>query len=129
MVPGEIFSRDFVVNDETYHGFMNVFNDRNPLHTDNQFAHEKGFPYPVMHGNILCGFLSYFIGECLPVKNVIIHSQEIKYFNPVFLNTKLLFTAKIADVVESVKVVIFEFMFENESRKRVAKGKFQIGII
>ena len=83
MLKGDSFSKEFIIDNEIYIGFINLFKDRNPLHTDIAFAKEKGFNATVMHGNILGGFLSYFIGECLPEKNVIIHSQEIKYYNPV----------------------------------------------
>jgi acyl dehydratase len=43
------------------------------LHIDDDYARSKGFKQKVMHGNILCGFLSRFVGELLPVK---------KYHNP-----------------------------------------------
>ena len=78
---GDKFSEKFHINDKIYQGFINIFNDNNPLHTNYQFANDKGFKGIVMHGNILNGFISYFIGEKLPTKDVIIHSQEIKYKN------------------------------------------------
>ena len=62
----------FIVSENIYKGFIQLFNDKNPLHVNDVFAIEKGFKEKVMHGNILNGFLSYFIGECLPVKNVVI---------------------------------------------------------
>jgi len=129
MLKGDIFSHEFIVDMEIYNGFINLFRDKNPLHTDLSFAKKKGFVSTVMHGNILGGFISYFIGECLPIKNVIIHSQEIKYYNPVFLNDQLFFVAKVSDVFESVSVVMFDFLFENAQKQKIAKGKIQIGLI
>ena len=129
MVKGDKFSHDFVVDNKIYEGFIDLFSDRNPLHTDVSFATAKGFASTVMHGNILGGFLSYFIGECLPVKNVIIHSQQMKFYNPVYLNNHLFFSATVDDVFESVNVVVFNFLFENEQKQKVAKGKIQIGLI
>jgi 3-hydroxybutyryl-CoA dehydratase len=90
---GDKFKEKFVLNGDVYNGFISLFNDKNPLHTDEVFALDKGFKGKVMHGNILNGFLSRFIGECLPVKNVIIHSQEIQYKNPAYLNDDLFFGA------------------------------------
>jgi len=126
---GDKFSHNFVVSDYVYRGFVCLFNDKNPLHTDKAFAQQKGFKAEVMHGNILNGFLSYFIGECLPIKNVIIHSQEIKYYNPVYLNDSLVFCAEVSDVFESVNAIEFKFYFENTDKVKVAKGKIQIGVI
>jgi 3-hydroxybutyryl-CoA dehydratase len=123
------FSENFTVSNEIYQGFITLFKDKNPLHTNTQFATEKGFQSEVMHGNILNGFLSYFIGEGLPTKNVIIHSQEIQYKNPVYLNDILDFKATVIGVYDSVNAVEFKFDFRNKDAKVVAKGKIQIGLL
>ena len=125
---GDVFEDNFIVSDEIYNGFIKLFKDKNPLHTEEIFAINNGFMGCVMHGNILNGFLSYFIGECLPTKKVIIHSQDIQYKNAVYLNDKLEFKAIIIGVYESVNTVEFKFDFKNESSKTVAKGKIQIGL-
>ncbi|MBN9379409.1 MAG: hypothetical protein J0H74_01505 [Chitinophagaceae bacterium] len=127
--PGDVYNEVFVVADEVYHGFTQLFKDRNPLHVDHSFAREKGFDGVVMYGNILNGFLSFFIGESLPEKNVIIHSQEIQYKNAVYLNDRLDFKAVVTGVYESVNAVEFKYEFRNSGSKVVAKGKFQIGIL
>jgi 3-hydroxybutyryl-CoA dehydratase len=123
------FEEVFVLKDDTYRGFIEVFKDNNPLHTDQQFAIDKGFKGMVMHGNILNGFLSYFIGEKLLTKDVIIHSQEIQFKNAVYLNDELLFNAEIIGIYDSVNAVEFKYNFKNKEAKIIAKGKFQIGLL
>ena len=126
---GDLFIEIFVITDKTYSGFIQLFKDENPLHTDEQFAKEKGFKGIVMHGNILNGFISYFIGECLPTKNVIIHSQEIQYKIPIYLNDKLKLEAEVTGIYESVNAVELKYNFTNSASKTVAKGKVQIGLL
>lgn len=123
------FQIDFTVTDHIYKGFIELFKDKNCLHVDKNFAASKGFDDVVMHGNILNGFLSYFIGECLPYKNVIIHSQEIQYSKPVYLGDSLQLIAEVTDVIASVNVFIFKFYFINKKQTKVAKGKVQIGVL
>jgi acyl dehydratase len=123
------FENTFTISEKVYQDFIAVSNDKNPLHTDESFAVSKGFKGRVMHGNILNCFLSYFIGECLPTRNVIIHKQDIQFRNPVYLNDQVLLEAVVTDVFESVNAVEFQFTFRNDERKTVAKGKFQIGIL
>ncbi len=123
------FERTFLLSDKTYEGFIEIFQDKNPLHTDEQFAIGKGFKGRVMHGNILNGFLSYFIGECLPIKDVIIHTQSIQFKNAVYLNDKISFEGIVNEVYESVNAIEFKFSFKNEASKELAKGKIQIGIL
>jgi 3-hydroxybutyryl-CoA dehydratase len=125
---GDKFQHSFVVSTKIYEGFIGIFDDKNPLHTDADFAKLKGFKGKVMHGNILGGFLSYFIGELLPIKNVAIHKQNITFSNPVYLGDKLFFEAEIKDIFESVNVVEFKFSF-SVADKKVAKGQIEIGIL
>lgn len=126
---GNKFKEGFILKNETYQGFIEVFKDKNPLHTHHQFALDKGFNGIVMHGNILNGFLSYFIGEKLPTKDVIIHSQEIQFKNAVYLNDELHFNAEIIGIYDSVNAIEFKYDFKNKEEKIVAKGKFQIGLL
>lgn len=125
---GDKYTIPFTVTPAVYKGFVDLFKDKNPLHTETDYARSAGFADRVMHGNILNGFLSYFIGECLPIKNVIIQSQQIEFKKPVYLNDKLELEAEAVDVHNSVNVVVFKFVFSNQSGQPVAKGKIQIGI-
>jgi len=129
IIKGQVFEHQYVVNEGVYQGFITLFRDRNPLHTDESFAKGKGFNSVVMHGNILNGFLSHFIGECLPQKNVVIQTQEIQYSKPVYLNDTLTLYVQVFDVFESVNAVELKFYFENQNKLKVAKGKVQIGQI
>ena len=126
---GDVYEHRFTITSETYDHFVQLSNDHNPLHTNSEFAIEKGFNGIVMHGNILNAFLSYFIGECLPTKNVIIHSQKIQFKNPVYLHDELNFKAEIDGYYESVQSIEFKYTFRNRDSKVVAKGKIQIGLL
>lgn len=126
---GDKFNEIFLVSKNIYEGFISIFNDKNSLHTDREFAIKKGFRGIVIHGNILNGFLSYFIGERLPIKNVIIHKQEIKYHKPVYINDKLSFYAEVMSVFDEINVIEIKFYFINQDLLKVASGKFQIGVI
>lgn len=122
----QTFTHQFKVDDRVYSGFISVFEDRNALHTDEVFAKNKGFQSKVMHGNILNGFLSYFIGELLPTEEVMILSQTINFKKPVYLDDVLNFEAVVTDQSEAVQVNTLSFKFINADLKTVASGKIQI---
>lgn len=126
MKVGDVFNHEFTVSEKVYKGFIDIFKDENPLHTDVAFSASKGFSQVVMHGNILNGFLSYFIGELLPTKDVMIVSQQIDFKKPVYLNDKLSFLAKVNEIHESVNLVEFKYEFVNASKVKVAKGTITI---
>ena len=123
---GDEFNSKFKISNDIYDGFVNIFNDKNPMHVDLDFAKNHGYSEIVMHGNILNGFISYFIGELLPIKNIVILSQNIKFSNPVYLNDLLQFNASVFEIYESVNVINFKFSFINQKNIKVAKGKVQI---
>jgi len=119
----------FRVSEGVYNSFQLCSGDMNPLHTNVAFAQNKGFRERVMYGNILNAFVSFFVGECLPTKDVIIHSQDIAFKHPVYLNDELHFDSEIEGVYESVNAIGFKFKFTNQNNKVVAKGHVQIGLI
>ncbi len=129
MKPGDTFTQHFELSAEVYSVFTKVFKDRNPLHTDTDFAKDHGFKGIVMHGNALGGFLSYFVGECLPQKNVIIQKQDMQFSKPVFLGDKITLIAFITDYFESVNSYEFKYRFQNEQGEKVCSGKLLIGIL
>ena len=129
IVAGTVFKHTFIVDDHVYNGFRSTFKDENILHTNAEYASDKGFAGRVMYGTILNGFLSYFVGELLPIKNVIIQSQTINYIKPVYLNDELAFEAKVVDYYESVKTAEIKFRFSNSAGLLVAKGLLEIGTI
>ena len=126
MKKGDSFSQSFTASKEIHEMFMKIFKDQNRFHTDKSFAISKGFKDKLVHGNILNGFLSYFIGECLPCKNAVIHSQYIEYSRPVYINDMLDLNVKIEETHESVNVIDFKYYFKNQDNIKVAKGKFQL---
>lgn len=123
------YKYQFCITQEVYTYFQKCSKDQNPLHTDEEFAISHGFLERVMYGNILNAFLSYFIGECLPVKNVIIHSQEITYKNAVYMNEELDFEAIVTGIYESVNAVEFKYKFIKPDGNIAAKGLIQIGLL
>ena len=119
----------FVVSEKTFLAFQQCSGDFNPLHTDESFAERKGFPSCVMYGNILNAFLSYFVGMMLPVPDVIIHSQDIVFRSPVFLNDVLEFHAEVSNISEAVQAVEFKYTFRKVNGLLAAKGHIQIGLL
>lgn len=126
---GDSYIDTFTITEDVYKAFQIVSKDMNPLHVNEEFAKQKGFNERVMYGNILNAFVSFFVGMGLPTQDVIIHSQEINYMKPVYMNDVLSFKADVTGFYESVNAVTFKFKFSNQNSTVVAKGKIQIGLL
>tara|TARA_B110000483_G_scaffold218646_1_gene272153 strand:+ start:136 stop:531 length:396 start_codon:yes stop_codon:yes gene_type:complete len=125
---GDKFTHEFKITSEITDLFIKLSQDRNPLHIDDNFSISKGFKSKVVHGNIQNCFLSYFVGEIFPIKNVVILSQKIKFKNPVYENETLFFESKIVNFVESIKVYELKYKFSN-SYNTVSQGIIMIKVI
>ncbi len=122
------------VTPEVYYSFQRCSNDYNPLHTDEAFAQGKGFNGCVMYGNILNAFVSHFVGMMLPIREVMIQSQEISYHKPVFLNDEIQLEASVDTISEAVNIIDYKLKFrrltgEGTKPELVAKGHVQIGLL
>lgn len=129
MQPGDIIQHSFVIDEEKHRQFIAVSGDRNPLHTDISFAKEKGFPATVMHGNILNCFISFLVGELLPVDNVMILSQQINFTKPVYLNEELEMQAEIKEYFDFIPGYEIKFRFRNKTGETKASGNVLIKIL
>ena len=126
---GDIFKEHFLVSEKAVKNFISVSNDKNPLHIDDKFAKKKGFKSRVIHGNLQNCFISFFIGERLPSKGVIILSQSIQYKKPVYINDNLYLTLKIVGLYESVSLIEFDIKFNDKKGELVSNGKIKIKLI
>jgi 3-hydroxybutyryl-CoA dehydratase len=126
---GERYTQQFTVSQAVYDGFREIFRDQNPLHTDDAYARAQGFAGRVMHGNILSGFVSYFVGEGLPTRAVIIHKQDLRFRRPTYLGDVLDFSAELVNHSEAVGALEFAFQFRNPTGDVVATGKVSVGLL
>lgn len=109
---------------------MDIFDDKNPMHVDDAFSVSHGYPSKIMHGNILGGFLSYFVGECLPSKRVVIMSQTMNFHKPFFENDRLTFEAKVKGMYAEDTVAEIKFKFKDKlSGHLVSKGTVQVNLL
>jgi len=129
MIVGDKFEESFFVSNDTYEGFIKIFDDKNPMHTDKKFATSNGFKDVVMHGNILGGYVSYFVGECLPLKNVVIVAQKLSFHHPFYREEKVKLKAEVKEIYDSVNLIDFKLKFYNEMEQLVAKGSLQIKVL
>lgn len=125
---GQEFERAYVITDGVYQHFLDAFQDVSPLHVDDTFAREHGFAGVVMHGAILNGFISHFVGVEVPGRRALIQSVSVEYRAPSYLGDRIVIRAKVAQKVDALRVMILSLSLHDATRDvLVAKGKVQIG--
>ena len=126
LAEGLTCGQDYVITPVVYENFLRAFDDRSPIHVDAAYAQGLGFAGPVMHGGILNGFLSHFVGMVLPGANSLLLSVELRFLRPSYLGDTLRLQAKIAQKVDAQEVVVLHVTFINQTRScTVATGRVQ----
>lgn len=72
-----------VITPEHMHMFREITGDCNPLHCDDDFAIDKGYPGKVAYGMLTASFLSTLAGVYLPGRNCLIHEVEVKFIKSI----------------------------------------------
>lgn len=122
-------SRAYVISSEVYEGFLGLFDDRSPIHVDATYARERGFSGPVMHGAILNGFVSHFVGMVLPGRRSLLLSVDLRYGAPSHLGDEMRLTARVTQKVDAQRVVVLTLAIDNVTRgTRAATGRAQVRV-
>jgi 3-hydroxybutyryl-CoA dehydratase len=127
---GLTVDHEYVIDQRVYETFLSIFPDRSPVHVDDVYARANGFSSMVMHGAILNGFLSHFIGMRFPGARSLELSVDIRYLRPSYLGDRIRLEGKVVQKVESRNVVVVDLNYHNLTQGTVvARGRVQTVIM
>jgi acyl dehydratase len=122
-------SRDYVITPEVYERFLAAFQDYSPLHVDEDFAKSRGFDGRVMHGCLLTGFLSHFVGMHFPGRFSMLLTLDMRFSNPSYLGDSISLTAVVGQKADERQIVVLDATLSNNTRKCLAaRGRLQVMI-
>ncbi|MDQ3666275.1 MAG: hypothetical protein M3410_06685 [Acidobacteriota bacterium] len=122
--------REYHIDSAVYNSFLETFGDTSRIHVDDAYAEVNGFKGRVMHGAILNGFLSQFIGLHFPGPRGLLLTCDIRYLQPCYLGDRLRLKAKITQKLESRRVVVLDVSFYNQNQDYVAaRCRVKVGMM
>jgi acyl dehydratase len=120
-------SRIYPITNEVYDHLLAGFGDRSPIHVEPEFARSFGFLGPVMHGAILNGFLSHFVGMHFPGRLGLLLTVDLRYSQPNYLNDAIQLDAVVTQKTESTRAITMDVKFQNLTRNWLAaRGRVQV---
>ena len=126
---GQKESFNYEITKEKMEMFLKITKDINPLHNDEEYAKEKGYPSVVVYGLLTTSALSTLAGVYLPGKYSLIHSIEMSYVKPVFLeNCPLEVNGEILELDERFSKFTLKVTIYDNKKNKVCRGKMQIGV-
>jgi 3-hydroxybutyryl-CoA dehydratase len=124
---GATESFDYVITPGVYESFLKAFHDNSPIHVNEAYARSCGFEGRVMHGSLLNGFLSHFVGVHFPGRLSLLLSSDLRFAQPSYLGDAIRLEAVVAQKMEANRVVVLNVTFRNQTRNVVAaRGRVQV---
>ena len=117
---------------EMENAFREISGDENPLHRDDEYAKSIGegkFHQHVSFGMLTASLYSTLAGMYLPGKYSLIHSLEIKFQKPVYVQDVLTVTGKVVKIHEELKLLEVKVKIENQNKQCVSKADMKILVL
>ena len=93
---GQTYSHDFKFTQDVVNRFAEVTGDKNPVHTDAEFAAKTMFKKPIMHGMLGAALFSKVFGVLFPGEGTIYLKQSLNFVRPMYVDVdyEAVFTVK-----------------------------------
>lgn len=121
------FSRNITI--EMMDKFCEISGDVNPLHKEEAFAKDKGYPGRVVYGMLTSSMYSCLGGVYIPGENCLLQSVHADFLAPVFIGDTLTCTGKIVEKNDSVRQVVIKAVIRNQDGKKVSRAKIEAGVL
>ena len=96
---GDTYSHDFKFSQDEVNRFAEVTGDKNPVHTDAEYASNTMFKRPIMHGMLSASLFSKVFGTLFPGEGTIYLKQSLNFLKPMYVETDYVAEFKVLDVI------------------------------
>ena len=92
----QVYTHDFQFSQEEVNRFAEVTGDKNPVHTDAEYAAKTMFKRPIMHGMLSASLFSKVFGTLFPGEGTIYLKQSLNFLKPMYVDVtyEAVFTVK-----------------------------------
>ncbi|MEG1176233.1 MAG: MaoC family dehydratase [Ruthenibacterium sp.] len=108
--------------------FYRMTGDDSPIHRDEIYAKQRGYPGRVVYGMLGGSLFSTLAGVYLPGENCLLHSVECKFAKPVFIGDMLTVTGIVTEVNETFSEVTIKATITNQNGQKVTRGLIKAGV-
>jgi acyl dehydratase len=126
---GTAASFEVTVSAEMLQHFGATTGDRNPLHTDADYAAAHGFRDRVVYGMLTASFYSTLAGVYLPGERCLLHGLRVDFNAPVYVGDRLRVSGVIAYRNEAFRQAEVACTIANQDGEVVSKGKLKVGLL
>lgn len=116
----------FSISVEKMDIFANLSGDHHPVHIDDAYARSRGFKGRLVYGSLLVSQVSRLVGKELPIEHCFETRVEMNFSEPLYIDESAIFTATVAEISESVGVVVLKIAITTTDQRKIARGKVDV---
>ena len=114
---GDFYKEDFIITQEMVNKFAELSGDKNPLHTDKEFAKNTRFKKPIVHGLFSVTSFGKVMGNKFPGPGSIHVGQNLSFKKPLYPDKKYYLRVELVKIIKDKHFGIFKtqiFDLKNE---------------
>lgn len=110
----QVFTHEFSFSQEEVNRFAEVTGDKNPVHTDANYAAKTLFKRPIMHGMLSASLFSKVFGTLFPGEGTIYLKQSLNFLKPMYVDTKYDAVFTVKEVIKDKNRAVVETLIKNK---------------
>ncbi len=111
----QVYSHEFQFSQEEVNRFAEVTGDKNPVHTDAEYAAKSMFKRPIMHGMLSASLFSKVFGTLFPGEGTIYLKQSLNFLKPMYVDTTYEAVFTVREVLKDKHRAIVETVIKDKA--------------
>jgi len=111
----QVYTHDFQFSQEEVNRFAEVTGDKNPVHTNAEYAAKTMFKRPIMHGMLSASLFSKVFGTLFPGEGTIYLKQTLNFLKPMYVDTTYEAVFTVKEVLKDKHRAIVETVIKDKT--------------
>jgi acyl dehydratase len=111
----QVYTHDFQFSQEEVNRFSEVTGDKNPVHTDAEYAAKTMFKRPIMHGMLSASLFSKVFGTLFPGEGTIYLKQSLNFLKPMYVDVTYEAVFTVKEVLKDKHRAIVETVIKDKN--------------
>lgn len=112
---GQTYTHLFKFSQEEVSRFAEVTGDKNPVHTDADFAAKTMFKKPIMHGMLGAALFSKVFGVLFPGEGTIYLKQSLSFLKPMYVEIEYEAVFTVKEVIADKHRAVIETLLKDKT--------------
>src|ERR1700740_3228221 len=115
----QTYSHDFRFSQDEVNRFAEVTGDKNPVHTNADYAAKTMFKRQIMHGMLSASLFSKVFGTLFPGEGTIYLKQSLNFLKPMYVETDYVAEFVVKEVIKDKNRAIIETLIKDKATNLV----------